>query len=575
MQGTDDPAKKPPAKKALPPPANPPPQGSTSAAAAFRAKSALPPPNGPPPNGPTASASVAKIRGAARPPSGAPPPNGAAPSKPALAPPSGAPPPKGEAKPASTSSAEPPGSKDEKSSEAKPEAKRVGAPPTARPPSASAGAKPTPKPTPSQAPPPKSAAAVDILGDSSPEFVSPAAKQTPAVTPTAAPTPKPALQPKPEAQPIARPTTSSKPLMTGSQLLDPALLKPQGPKKSTMEVLNDTTASLTTRRSTLGDDYEVPATVAADVGSTHADDQASNGVYASKMGKAAQFSGLSRPNAPEEEVLVVKKVEPKPVQEEKHTTDAKQSEQTPTQTGAKSTHHAPRLDESFDDVEEIPFLDELKPEPKGKEPHKDAKTTPSAVTAESEDPEVVIESKHGPPKVRGTPSSSHAEAKKEQKEDDSGREKSVNGVGEDDQVDRNDDIYHELRKLKRKSPREDDDDRRDSFSTQSGATGGIHMDESSSNGTHTNNEKKESRDSETDSKESATEESHGTSSSGREKSREKRKERRRHKHEDEPKKIQAQVRDTQVTQLNLIFANFALICIEPAVLQPQECAVRT
>ncbi|KAK1933836.1 Tubby protein [Phytophthora citrophthora] len=100
------------------------------------------------------------------------------------------------------------------------------------------------------------------------------------------------------------------------------------------------------------------------------------------MGKAAQFSGQSRLNVPEEEVIVVKKKEAK-------TTEAEAKSETSGQS--KLPHPIPNLEDTFDDVEEIPFLEENKPEAKEK-PEKEEKKE------HEDDPEIVIESKHGPPK---------------------------------------------------------------------------------------------------------------------------------------------------------------------------------
>lgn len=333
--------------------------------------------------------------------------------------------------------------------------------------------------------------------------------------------------------------------MAAPSLSDKSVLKPQVVKKSTMEVLSDTSAAISaSRRNPLGEGYDSPLN-GTPPASARADEQPS-GVYTTKVGKAAQYSGLARPNAPEdEEIIVVKKVETKAVadtEEAKSLSETKHaSQESEARAGSKPgapTRHQPRLDDSFDDVEEIPFLDELKPEPKADDAANDAKATASTTRTNDNDPEVVIESKYGPPRARGTSGSSQADAKKEQTAENPRQDKDSGGDGDDEGGAHGDDgsgdIYHELRKLKHASPR--DDSEIDSSSTQSGAASGL-----ASNPNANDNEKKESRDSENDSKESAAEESHGSSSATREKSREKRRERRRHKHEDEPKKIQAQV----------------------------------
>lgn len=545
----------------------------------FRAKSALPPPSGPPPNGPTASSSVAKIRGAARPPSGTPP-SGAPPQK-SMGPPPGAPPPKGEAKAVAQPVAGPSGGTDSVKAdsvasprEEKPQAKRT-APPTTRPPSAGAA-----KPTPTQHPQAATARSlpVDILDDNSPALAPKSAagasdaKDTPSlsVPPTSAPTitPKPAAQPKPATQPkpVVQPKPAAQPLKpTSYAMSDSAALsnadnqapKPQIVKKSTMEVLNDTTASLTSTKRASMIDNPLEITPSTANSSSLADEQL-GGVYTSKMGKVAQYSGLSRPNAPEEEVLVVKKVEAKPATD----ADAKESVEAKLVNGApevvaRSKRHQ-QLDDSFDDVEEIPFLDETKPEAKT-----DIGAKASGSASIDDDRGMELESKYGPPKSGSRPTSSHAEAKKEHKADTLNHSKDADtrddpNVDVDDERER--DGYTDSRKLKRHSPR--DDSALDSFSTQSGAANGMSMSSAS--------ERKESRDSEEDFKDSAPEEPHS-----REKAREKRKERRRQKHDDEPKKLQAQVRvvlDRSLTMYPVHIAECRFLCL---VLQPQECALRT
>jgi len=316
-------------------------------------------------------------------------------------------------------------------------------------------------------------------------------------------------------------------------LLDNSVLKPPIVKKSTMEVLNDTSAAISaSRRNPLGEGYDSPLNGTPPASART--DEPANGVYTTKVGRAAQYSGLARPNAPdEEEIIVVKKVETKPAvdsEDAKSVREAKlSSEESAGSKRGAPTRHQPHLDDSFDDVEEIPFLDELKPDPKTGGEASDAKTIATTTRTTERDPEVVIEHKHGPPTARGASESPPPDAKEQagdnlrQEKDEDGHASRGNATSED--------IYHELHKTKRSSPR--DDSSIDSFSTQSGAAAGL------SPNLPTSNERKESRDSENDSKESATEESHGSSS--RDKAREKRRERRRHKHDDEPKKIQAQV----------------------------------
>ncbi|KAL3666420.1 hypothetical protein V7S43_008671 [Phytophthora oleae] len=488
-------------KKALPPPANPPPKAGGSAAAAFRSKSALPPPNGPPPGAGAPSSSVAKIRGAARPPSGGPPPNGAqakagpppggqakamgppSSTPPSMAPPSmvppakppstGAPPPKAVAKAPITP----------REGEAKGEAKPAPGPPKPKPEAKRSS------PTSARGPPEaKRTAPVDILGADSPSLA------TPPVKTNAAPAGKP---PKAVRPPATAPVKAP--------MEPPAVVKPPLVMKSTMEVLNDTTAVLSARGR--GSEDESDASRRTSLPTEK--EKENPGVFTTKMGKAAQFSGQARLNVPEEEVIVVKKREAK-------TTEAEAKSETSGQS--KLPHPIPNLEDSFDDVEEIPFLEENKPEAKEKA-EKEAKKI-----EHEDDPEIVVESKHGPPKP--SVSRSSTEARSEQKE--------TNEEKEGEEVQRrnatHEDIYDELRKMKRDSRGEEhmgslheeqDDSRSSSFEKRDKISS--NSDESTKE--PSSRENRESRDRERD--------------RDRERSREKRKEKRRSK-QDEPKKIQAQ-----------------------------------
>ncbi|RLN61284.1 hypothetical protein BBJ28_00011104 [Nothophytophthora sp. Chile5] len=490
-----DPSKK---KKALPPPSNPPPKGGTSAAAAFRAKSSLPPPNGPPPTGAAPSASVAKIRGAARPPSSGPPPNGG--QAKAMAPPGTAPPPKSEAKGSTTP-------RSVVDSDVKSESKPVPAVPI----KAKPDAKRTP-PTSARAPPTLEAkstpraAPVDLLGNDSPVIANStvrSGKERDTVPP--AKPPKPVVHA--QRAPMTAPPTEKAPAP-----------KPTLVMKSTMEVLNDTSAALSARNRNVEEDSEASQRSSAITRSG----TESGGVFTTKMGKAAQFSGQSRPNVPEEEVIIVKKREAKSAEVEPHdrgTNSAKPSGNEDPKISRSTAPPVPNLEDSFEDLEEIPFLEDVKPDSKTPV---DLDTKP---VEHEDDPVVVIESKHGPSKSSGNRSSStQMEPKSEQKSNNLDEDKEE-GLLVPRRNATHEDVYDELRKMRRgsRSPRDDNftlnepdvDSRTTSFSDK--------KDKVSS---HSDDGAKETS-------------STSTSTLGREKSREKRKDRRRTKQE-EPKKIQAQ-----------------------------------
>ncbi|EGZ28749.1 hypothetical protein PHYSODRAFT_294211 [Phytophthora sojae] len=450
-----DPTKK---KKALPPPSNPPPKAGGSAAAAFRSKSSLPPPNGPPPGAGAPSASVAKIRGAARPPSAAPPgaaqakagppPNGQAK---AMGPPSSAPP------TAATPSMGPPSS----APPAKPQP--TGAPPSTAPPKAAAvkppitprtgegeskgdakaapAGPPKPKPDAKRTPPtsargppgdakptPRAAAAapVDILGDDSPVV---AASSTAPVKTNAVPSGKP---PKPVPQTQRPPATApaKAPPADKTPVVKPPLMK------STMEVLNDANAALSARSRGSEDEGEPSRRLSA----PSAKEKENPGVFTTKMGMAAQFSTQSRLNVPEEEVIVVKKRETKSTEAE-----AKPD----VSANAKSSRPIANIDDSFEDVEEIPFLEDGKADAKDKDEREE-----KAVEHE-DDPEIVIESKHGPskPSASRSSSSSQGDIRSEHKDNNFDEEKEDGEGRESRDRDRDRDRDRERSREKRKDRR--------------------------------------------------------------------------------------------------------------------------
>ncbi|KAI9985883.1 hypothetical protein PInf_024666 [Phytophthora infestans] len=486
-------------KKALPPPSNPPPKAGGSAAAAFRSKSSLPPPNGPPPGAGAPSASVAKIRGAARPPSGGPPPSGA-PAKP-MGPPSSSPPtmappakphptgaqpssapPKAQAKPATT----PRDPSDESKGDLKPA-------PTG-PPKPKPEAKRSPPTTVRGPPEAKStprALPVDILGDDSPVIAEQSTKAAPAKPP------KPVTQPQrpPSATPVKTPSVDK-----------PSIVKPPVVMKSTTEVLNDTTAALSVRSRASEEETEPT--------SSSIKEKENTGVFTTKMGKAAQFSGQARLNVPEEEVIVVKKRESKPTEAEA---------KADVSINSNGSRLIANIDDSLDDVEEIPFLEDGKSDAKAKE---DKEEKP---VEHEDDPEVVIESKRGPPV--SCSSSAHDEARSERKESEEKEDSEAvlrrNATHED--------VYDELRKMKRgsRSPRDEEriisDHEEREQRDESRSSSFDRKEKLSSNG----DEERENRDRDQDRHRDRDRER------DREKSRERRKEKRRNKH-DEPKKIQAQ-----------------------------------
>ncbi|KAG3017700.1 hypothetical protein PC121_g9686 [Phytophthora cactorum] len=501
-------------KKALPPPSNPPPKAGGSAAAAFRSKSSLPPPNGPPPGAGAPSASVAKIRGAARPTSGGPPaqakagPPTGAPAKP-MGPPSSAPstmappakphptgappssaPPKAQAKPVST----PRAPSDESKADSKP---APSGPPKPKPdakrsPPTSARGPPEAKTTPRSAP-------VDILGKDSPVVAEPPTKAPPSKPP------KPVTQTQhpPATAPVKAPPTDK-----------PPAVKPPLVLKSTMEVLNDATAALSVRSRASEEETELSA--------SSGKEKENSGVFTTKMGMAAQFSGQARLNVPEEEVIIVKKRESK-------TTEAEAK--TDVGTNSKSSRPIANLDDSFDDVEEIPFLEDGKPDAKAKQ-EKEEKPV-----EHEDDPEIVIESKRGPPNPSASRSSSSQDEARSEHKDNEEKEDSE-AVSRRNAT--HEDIYDELRKMKRGSgsPRNDEHigsehEEREHEPDGSRSSSFDRKDKISSNSDESMKEQssRENRDRDRDRDHDRDRD--------REKSREKRKEKRRSK-QDEPKKIQAQ-----------------------------------
>ncbi|GLD99641.1 hypothetical protein PINS_up008367 [Pythium insidiosum] len=222
------------------------------------------------------------------------------------------------------------------------------------------------------------------------------------------------------------------------------------------------------------------------------------------------MSGSSRPNVPDEEVVLVKKHEVKAVSE--------------PSSEAKGAKHVVDLEDSIDDVEEIPFLEETT----SAEPKKD--TRRQAPIAQDDDPVIVIESK---PTVAPAKTKT-AEAKGSG--DYSNNDEKNGGADDDDALlakagakgVEKEDIYDELRKLKRNGTTEGD--AHDPEGTSS----------SSSSSSPTAHESRRTREAgEYDNEEPRDSSDHSHNSSSRER-RERRRERRRGKHDDEPKRIQPQ-----------------------------------
>jgi hypothetical protein len=311
-----------------------------------------------------------------------------------------------------------------------------------------------------------------------------------------------------------------------------------------MEVLNDTSAALSARGRSSEEETELSRRTSVPT----MKDKENPGVFTTKMGMAAQFSGPARLNVPEEEVIVVKKRESKP-------TEAEPSAQAKP-TGI--SRPIPNLDDSFEDVEEIPFLDDGKPDAKANEEQEEKPVE------HEDDPEIVIESKHGPPKSSaGRSSASQGDARSEHKDGNSNEEKE-DGEGILRRNATHEDIYDELRKMKRasRSPREEEQ-------------GSEHNESRSSS--FNDKKDKASSNSEESVKEQSTREHRDSrdrddrdrdSSDKRDKSREKRRERRRSK-QDEPKKIQAQV----CCSLQCLHIHSNVLCGVDAVFQPQERAL--
>ncbi|KAF4318913.1 hypothetical protein BBO99_00006932 [Phytophthora kernoviae] len=176
------------------------------------------------------------------------------------------------------------------------------------------------------------------------------------------------------------------------------------------------------------------------------------------------------------------------------------------------------------DVEEIPFLEDDKP---------DVKKTVAGETksvAHEDDPEIFIESKHGPPKTNGNHSPSQSDDARsdhksthydEEKEDAEGTMTARRNATHED-------IYDELRKMKRGShtPRDGEDEDEDEDIERDRSRSSSFNDKKDKASTNSDDGNREHGDT-------------NSSERSREKSREKRKEKRRNKH-DEPKKIQAQ-----------------------------------
>lgn len=432
----------------------------------------------------------------------------------------------------------------------KPEAKK--APLPMRAPESGLGEAKTPRPsTASSGGGAKAAPPVDILGDDSPILSSAPLPIEQLSVPLSAKIPKQAPK-NPPVSTLPRPQTSAGgPSSAAAMEQQNAAFKPAIVKKSTMEVLNDTTASLSGRSRNI--DEHLAKTSALNAAASVERGSVSASTTTTKVGRAVPFSGSSRPNVPEEEVITVKKQESKKPEHESDdaAAEGKQTAEVPgdaKQAKAQGfqNHHQLHFDDSLDDVEEIPFLEEAKPEPKLVE-----KMEAKKVEASDDNPIIEVENKHAAPKPssgashRASTNGNSSQAPLQQGDAKDNEHKSSNNnnnyyedtANDDDALlstrreSSHEDIYDELRKLKRSSPRLDDDSGDPTLASSS----------SGSNSSH--NVRKESVD-EGDAKDA-------TSSSSRDKSREKRKEKRRSKLDDEPKKIQAQVHQSYDILLSL------------------------
>lgn len=449
----------------------------------------------------------------------------------------------------------------------KPETKRA---PSLSVHSAGVGETKTPRPTTGGGA--KAAAPVDILGDASP-ILSPRAAAAPPMSELGvAPTAKAPKNPPPSSRPQSGAPVAAAPL-------DPAIAKPAVAKKSTIEVLNDTTASLSQHSRNIDEHLTKTAGLHAAGQSDSSNSAGVSGAFAAggsnKLGRAVPFSGSSRPNVPDEEVITVKKQEPKKSDIERSDSRSESKQTAGGSSDAKSTarfttpqHH---FDDALDDVEEIPFLEEGKPEAKLVD-----KLEAKRTEAHEDDPVIEIESKHAAPKSGASRANSvTAQLQGEAKDGNNNHydDKAHRSGGGDERDDERDDdrllstarreshdredIYDELRKLKLSSPAQED----------SG------QDSPPSSGSHHyhNQPRRDSVDEE-------------AKDSGRDRAREKRKEKRRGRLDEEPKKIQPQVRcDVLLASLERAIAkcgNNTPCWPLPgtsdtcAVLQPEERAVR-
>lgn len=346
--------------------------------------------------------------------------------------------------------------------------------------------------------PPKSTQ-VDLLGESSPIL-------TPANSFRSAPlNANPLSAPPAKSTPITIQPPSQRP-QTVSEMASPSSTKAPVMKKSTMDVLKDTSASISAHNRNT-EDNEAKRIQSTDV--------------KPKSGRSVPFSGLSRPNVPDDETITVKKQEVE--QPQANDDNAKDQTQATTKNHPLNRHE---FDDGLDDVEEIPFLDDSSKEAKSST--KEAKEVPAEINAD--DPLIVIESKRAPAKGSSGRYSVNSQEHKgysnqstgaKQEDRDSENEASVTPATQED-------IYNDLRKLKQASSRNEEEFEPSPASSASHA-------------------KRDSESNEDDAKEtssSSIEHSHR-----REKSREKRKERKRSKPEEEVKKIQAQVSDISLTQV--------------------------
>ncbi|KAL7687601.1 putative tubby-like protein [Plasmopara halstedii] len=437
-------------KKALPPPSNPPPKSGNSAAA-FRSKSSLTPPIGPPPSTGAPSASVAKIRSAARPHMSGVQPGGieakTGPLNGAQLKPMGPPstPPmitKSNAGGASQAIAPPKAALNAINTARNLNSEKKGDV-TDTPAEAfnSKQSLPLPSKSFSESMVPPRSAPFDILANDSP-------LNTKTIESSAA---------------ILKPSTLNQREL--STVLATPVLKSGG------NVIEDTTMANRHGSGTI---------------TSLALEKENASVFTTKMGKAAQFSGQLRLNVPEEEFIVVKKRE------------SKSAEAETTRNSGSTIRSIANFDDTFDDVEEIPFLED---------DNFNTQQNEAKYSEHDDDPEISIEYSRRFSKTSQDSTNEH-------NDDDS-----------DTTVQRNvsnEDLYDDLRRTKHRSQ-----------SSQGHEYSGSEHDEQ---------ETRDSRSPAYDKREEISNEgSHDEfrKARDRDKTREKRKEKRRSK-QDGPKKVQAQ-----------------------------------